>query len=527
MATYDNKVWLLKNIREAFIATDDTGLCDIVMAGEDFSKIFQNKAMEEKKKYKEGILYQPSTSKIKELSSDISDERELVTQFDPYPDMEDSEEDDLVCGSYIRHEDFLPHRQRSNTTLWLDKKEQALKKAAKIKVIKWEDPTIKLTAEQMAETFAKIEVKKVEKKKSLLAEQLEHCPDLPHRQYLEYAKFDGTAQLGLPIKSFKIFMTMLPEKHQNYPLVVCVIASAKIKDLIGFTCYKYSIEHPEITLGSVHEYGLCIAEDDGEVDLAFPCLDANEPCSKFGFTCLGLIDLKTKIIIDRATDSIPDYSVMSGAFHVFPKASDSGQSHHNTSRHNTGGSSTSEAVRSAIRAVNEERKAGGLNVDKMQSHIIATEAPQCKAYSVHMLRKVRTNILVQLVISLDRIEIEPIVTHKHAFWSRSKYFLHSIDSVAWCQILESKANKTTFRIVYSTSHNTSLNDRTAGNTNFFHPNTTYKCHDFECDHETGKEIVEKINTILDLRNSPCRREYKTAKEKKLQTRRSFHTKQTS
>lgn len=103
----------------------------------------------------------------------------------------------------------------------------------------------------------------------------------------------------------------------------------------------------------MNEYGLCIAEDDGEVDLAFPCLDANEPCSKFGFTCLGLIDLKTKIIIDRATDSIPDYSVMSGAFHVFPKASDSGQSHHNTSRHNTGGSSTSEAVRSAIRAINE------------------------------------------------------------------------------------------------------------------------------------------------------------------------------
>lgn len=130
-------------------------------------------------------------------------------------------------------------RQRSNTTLWLDKKEQALKKAAKIKVIKWEDPTTKLTEEQMAETFAKMEVKKIEKKKSLLAEQLEHCPDLPHRQYLEYAKFDGTAQLGLPIKSFKIFMTMLPEKHQNYPLVVCVIASAKIKDLIGFTCYKY------------------------------------------------------------------------------------------------------------------------------------------------------------------------------------------------------------------------------------------------------------------------------------------------
>lgn len=129
-------------------------------------------------------------------------------------------------------------RPRSNTAQWLDKKEQALKKAAKIKVIKWEDST-PLTTDQLAEAFAKFEVKRPEKKKSLLAEQLQNCPNLPHRQYLEYAKFDGTAQLGLPTKSFKIFMTMLPEKYQNYPLVVCVIASAKIKDLIGFTCYKY------------------------------------------------------------------------------------------------------------------------------------------------------------------------------------------------------------------------------------------------------------------------------------------------
>lgn len=91
----------------------------------------------------------------------------------------------------------------------------------------------------MAEVFAKVDVKKPEKQKSLLTEQLENCPDLPHRQYLEYAKFDGTAQLGLPTKSFKIFMTMLPEKYQNYPVVINVIASAKIKDLIGFTCYKY------------------------------------------------------------------------------------------------------------------------------------------------------------------------------------------------------------------------------------------------------------------------------------------------
>lgn len=47
---------------------------------------------------------------------------------------------------------------------------------------------------------------------------------------------------------------------------------------------------------------------------------------------------------------------------------------------------------------------------------MATGAPQYKAYKVNLLKKVRTNTSVQLGISLDRIEIEPLVTHKHAFW---------------------------------------------------------------------------------------------------------------
>lgn len=113
MATYDNKIWLLKNIRDAFIATDDTGLCEIVMAGEDFSKVFQNKAIEEKKRIREMRLTQPGPSKGKDGMGDISEEevgREIVTQFDPYPDMDDSEDDDPLCGSYVRYEEFGGHR---------------------------------------------------------------------------------------------------------------------------------------------------------------------------------------------------------------------------------------------------------------------------------------------------------------------------------------------------------------------------------------------------------------------------------
>lgn len=128
-----------------------------------------------------------------------------------------------------------------------------------------------------------------------------------------------------------------------------------------FTCLiiftYFSIEHPEVVLGSVHNYGLCIAEDDGEVDWAFPCLDSNEPCSKFGFTCLGLVDLKNKNSLIQPPLPLPEEGMtFGGVFSGFPKATDSGQSNQNPSRHNTGGSATSEAVRRALNAVNEGKE---------------------------------------------------------------------------------------------------------------------------------------------------------------------------
>lgn len=61
-----------------------------------------------------------------------------------------------------------------------------------------------------------------------------------------------------------------------------------------------------------------------------------------------------------------------------------------------------------------KRASTGADPDKV--HQLATEAPQYKSYKVHLLRKVRTNTSVSLVISLDRIEVEPLIAHKHAFW---------------------------------------------------------------------------------------------------------------
>jgi hypothetical protein len=45
---------------------------------------------------------------------------------------------------------------------------------------------------------------------------------------------------------------------------------------------------------SVNHYGLYIAEDDGEVDWDFPCLDPRETVGKFGFNYLALVERQTR-----------------------------------------------------------------------------------------------------------------------------------------------------------------------------------------------------------------------------------------
>jgi hypothetical protein len=45
---------------------------------------------------------------------------------------------------------------------------------------------------------------------------------------------------------------------------------------------------------SVDHYSLYIAEDDGDVDRDFPCLDPRETAGKFGFNYLALVECLKK-----------------------------------------------------------------------------------------------------------------------------------------------------------------------------------------------------------------------------------------
>lgn len=170
--------------------------------------------------------------------------KHLADKLDSYRDLEESDEDEDDIGqqSYDMQLDMeFGVRTRSNTAVRLEKMDQARKRAAKVKNVKWEPCTIPVLKQDIDDLFVKKDLsvavpQKV--KKSLLSEQLEKCTNLPQNPFIQYAKFDGSAHIGIPTRKYKIFLTMLPEEHRNYPMTVCCIATARIQELIGLTLLK-------------------------------------------------------------------------------------------------------------------------------------------------------------------------------------------------------------------------------------------------------------------------------------------------
>ncbi|KAJ8941155.1 hypothetical protein NQ318_004275 [Aromia moschata] len=93
MALYDNKYWLLSHIRNSFISTDDTGMCELVMVGEG------------------------------------KDVKQHLGNMESYPEPEDSEDDEDDFESYDLQMDMdFSIRERSNTAAQLEKLRPVKKK---------------------------------------------------------------------------------------------------------------------------------------------------------------------------------------------------------------------------------------------------------------------------------------------------------------------------------------------------------------------------------------------------------------
>lgn len=134
-------------------------------------------------------------------------------------------------------------KERPFISARLEKINQAKKKRAKMKNIRWETSKVPLSQEDLDDLFKKKEIKpdklKLENSTSKLSKLILNHSDIPQNPYKEYAKFDGSWQYTVPTKTYKIYITILPPEQRNYPMEICCISSAKIHELIGFIVFKY------------------------------------------------------------------------------------------------------------------------------------------------------------------------------------------------------------------------------------------------------------------------------------------------
>lgn len=457
MATYNNKHWLLSHIRNSFISTDDTGMCETVMLSEDLPRLLAKK------------------TKMHSPIPKPSDE------FCCYPGLDQSEEDeeeDLWPSMEIHTDSGISYFHRSNTVQKLEKLNLARKKQSKIKTVRCD--IVPPAGANNKDIFVKKDVSaKVHVPNTKLGEQLAKCEVQAINKFLVYAQFDGSYQSSVATKKMKIFLTMLPEESRNYPLEVCVIATAKIHECIGLICYLCSIAYPDIVLLTVKNYGLYIAEADGEIDTDFPPLDAREPCSKFCFSHLALIERRNS---DLKTDArAMSLTSEMDAEYTLDKLMDDNN-----------------------RLSNQQAE----DLARMVSQQKLMEAPLYRSYRLKILTKGLFKADIQLGISGEKLEIDPVQTQNSKFWSRQKAISHNMDSIVWCEIIDdSSVHRVCFRIVYS--HSATNADGGHPSSPVQHPNSsnTFRHYDFLTDAVMANEIIEKINHILDVRSTESRREY--------------------
>lgn len=117
-------------------------------------------------------------------------------------------------------------------------------------------------------------------------------------------------------------------------------------------------------------------------------------------------------------------------------------------------------------------------------------------------------------MSGEKLEIDPIQP-QNSFWSsRQKAISHCMDSIAWCEITgETSAYNSTLRIVYSISPSSQQYDNIMPSSSLSSSSksnatmATFKHYDFVTNAVTAREIVQKINNIIEVRSSGTRREY--------------------
>ncbi|XP_037079860.1 target of rapamycin complex 2 subunit MAPKAP1-like isoform X2 [Pollicipes pollicipes] len=488
MAFFDDAEWLQSHIVNSFITSDDTGVCELVMTVESAESLA------------------------------AGDAAERDTYFEPH------------SPEIVMDMDIGGHRRRSNTSQRLDKLKKERKNAARVKNVIWQPNPDPLPDADRNFLFEKKPiVRHAGPKPSLLTEHL-NMLDLSDNPYTEYSKFDGRAHAGVPTRRINIFLTMAPAEELAFPMSVTVVASARVSDVIGLICWQYTNEDREPPLrGSPEMYSLHIAEDDGEVDWDFPPLDDRETVAKFGFNVLALVETEqTEVTVsldgpdgkDQVTLSLkkrnatvaemlnavlaqrPDVARETGVELALERADVS-----------TAASPLSADTRLSQLACQhfnlvktapgrKHKDAAVVEEPNFSGQMSAMEATVYQSFKVNMLSNLVIKAPIQLGISGDRVEIDPVQVRStlnvSKFLSKPRAVTYQIDSIMECRLWEVKyGGRAIVRLTY-------LLPSDGG----------YRHHDLEADLGTAKDIVRKLEYILEFRSGMSRKTYLQQKEKR-------------
>ncbi|GFN77552.1 target of rapamycin complex 2 subunit mapkap1 [Plakobranchus ocellatus] len=462
MAMMDNVDFLISHIRNSFVTSDDTSMSEWVITECRIQDEFDTRR-EGNQRYNHNNLGSRSDS-----NSDCPSDNELKGSMDIHPDM-----------------DFGAHRRRSNTAQRLDELKKEKRNQSKIKTIQWKDAPETYRVEEKGHLFEKkdlpasaqldlsmsdgattdeepsdsVDTTKQPKEAmsnkavSTLSKQLEELEIQGSNPFFKYAKFDGRTAGGQSTRKLEIFLAFLPPEQRAYPMTIIVTANARAQEVVGLVTVpnrgfnKFQVDSMTITMRELMDK--VIKKRKMKIRQGL-----NYTLEKAGKSEAGKpIDLDSMLGSMNCLD-----------FYLIRENSSRGDIESN---------------------VEEDQKMA----ESLMSH-------QYKSFHVSMVHKLRTNTEVQLGISGDKIEIDPMSVKGTARLFRQKAVTYDADSVAACDISETKSNgKAVFRMTY-------LNGM------------DYKHHYFEADQAVAQEIVEKVNNILELKFSPVRKEFVFTQERK-------------
>ncbi|XP_061655664.1 target of rapamycin complex 2 subunit MAPKAP1 isoform X2 [Phyllopteryx taeniolatus] len=483
MAFLDNPAIILAHIRQSHVTSDDTGMCEMVLIDQDVDL------------EKCHLALVPGSSNESAMLSSLNE---------GFGTMADTHTCDLSQSMDITSSWDFGIRRRSNTAQRLERLRKERQNQIKCKNIQWKERSSSQSVEDLGSFFEKRDYKDRVRSscmKSTLSLRLEQCPQQLNNPFNEYSKFDGKGHIGTTAtKKIDVYLSMQMAQEKVHPMTVVTIANARVHDLIGLICWQYTSEGREPKLNeNVNAYCLHIAEDDGEVDTDFPPLDSNEPIHKFGFSTLALVEkysspglgsrqsLFVRINAAQGFSLIPVDSLKVTMKEILQKAlkKRKGSQKGSGSR---GEESSEEDPPIDITTVQ----------DMLSSH-------HYKSFKISMIHKLRFTTDVQLGISGEKVEIDPVTNQKAStkFWIRQKPISIDSDHLCACDLVEERSpSHAIFKITYLSNHD-------------------YKPLYFESDSTTVSEIVLKVNYILESRASTTRADYFAQKQRKLSRRTSF------